>query len=96
MNDGHIIAMAVRDHANGQVISDLQAKVIANAWHGGQSSRFYSFASTGTIDNSDGQLGLEFDRADTGRMNPELNALRAFIQDRGTRGRQDGWSEISW
>lgn len=116
MSDQDIIVGAVRTHANGEIISDLEARVIANAWHGGQSSRFYMLTSTGTIDNSDGQLGVELERARKTAVQsgtpcdwaglPELggrsldalaiDALREYIQDRGTRGPQPNWGDLSW
>lgn len=35
--------------ASGEPISDLTARVVASAWHGGQGSALYAFASTGAI-----------------------------------------------
>lgn len=43
--------MAVQQAANAGVeVDDDTARAIASAWHGGQGSAFYSFASTGHYD----------------------------------------------
>lgn len=36
----------------GEEVADDVARAIANAWHGGQGSPFYSFASSGNYDRA--------------------------------------------
>lgn len=100
MSDQTIIDEAVSCHRFGVTINDLQAKVIANAYHSGMFSRFYMLASTGTINNEDGQLGRELEGAERiARIDnnvDEINALKSYIIAKGTRGPQDNWSNLNW
>jgi hypothetical protein len=73
-------------------VTDLQAKVIANAWHGGQSSALYSFTSTGAIrDDAEGEI-LSLQRT----LDDELCALLWYVRHYGPRGPVDGWDDLNW
>lgn len=97
--DARIIDEAIARHNAGQVITDLQAKVIANAWHGGQASALYSLTSTGNLNGGD--LFGEIGGSATVRINhpdfpADLNALYAYVQAYSPRGPVDGWSDLNW
>lgn len=99
MSDQRIIDEAVALHEMGKPVDDLQAKVIASAWHSGQSSALYSFSSTGAISED---LEWEITRQlDSGAPfeqgeRPELDALRAYVVAQGWREPQPNWSDLSW
>lgn len=95
--DEQIIGDAAITHYRGFYLTDLQAKVTANAWHGGQSSPLYAFTSTGAIvegclDEVDKCLQYEMSAADRNA----LAGLRAYVQAFGTRDRVPGWAQINW
>lgn len=101
--DAAIISQAVSTHRHGDTISDLQARVIANAWHGGQSSALYSLTSTGAI--TDATLAELYEElrfidargpVDGGEADYELTALLDYAKTYGPRGPVDGWSELRW
>jgi hypothetical protein len=90
--DERIISEAVVAHVTGHEITDLQARVIASAWHDGQGSDLYRLTSTGAItgdliDELTNQPGMDAD---------ELLALRDYVQTYGPRGPQPAWSKLSW
>jgi len=91
MSDENIIAEAVHSYQMGNTITDLQAKVIANAWHGGQSSDMYALTSTGTI-RTDFDPGFGDNRLDE----PEIMALMHYVHTLGPRGPVNNWSNLSW
>lgn len=101
---------AARAHIEGEEISDLQARVIANAWHGGMWSAFYSFTSTGAILEGDtDHHGRDFrtelsDAIVTAALSTDTNesdmaalhGLRAYAEKHGPRGPQHGWANLKW
>jgi hypothetical protein len=98
-----IINGAMRKYDEVNIISDLEAKVIASSYHDGQNSAFYKLASTGTIDNTDGQLGGELERAENIAHQLPITderkaiwSLKAYIAFHGTRGPQEHWKDITW
>jgi hypothetical protein len=107
--DETIIAEAVAQWRQGHPITDLQARVIASSWHGGQTSALYSFASCGNTRNdpySDECTELVWEITTAARnvgattqedQRPaELHALDAYVSRVGPRGPVDGWSRLSW
>jgi hypothetical protein len=98
MSDQAIIDEAVTQFQMGEPIDSLQARVIANAWHGGQWTALYSFASTGHIAAAETpELEWEIERLMEGRSRfPELNALLAYVRANGPRKPQAGWSNLHW
>ena len=106
MSDQSIIDHAVERHQAGEIISDLEARVIANAWHGGQFTALYSFASTGTISPvSDDYLGSEVEDeierelevcAPLDLSHHELEALLAYVRSKGPRSAPEGWTNLHW
>jgi hypothetical protein len=99
--DERIIREAADRYRHGPSITDLQARVVASAWHGGQSSALYSLASTGAIRTDLGdeiracighvpmQDGMSTDEA-------ALHALRLYVENIGERGYVAGWSDLRW
>jgi hypothetical protein len=103
LTEQEIINGAMRKYDEVKIISDLEAKVIAGSYHGGQNSAFYKLLSTGAIDNTDGQLGRELEYAERVASNLPLTderkaiwSLKAYIKHHGTRGPQDHWKDIRW
>ena len=66
-------AMTGRKIADEPIISDRQARDIANSWHGGGGSALYAFASTGAIDTA---------RADH-NLKAEIGGCIAWVQKYG-------------
>lgn len=102
--DDEIIAAAVTEHNAGRPVTDLQARVIASAWHGGQTSALYSFASCGnTTQRNDlhpaeellGELHHEV-RICVDENRAELRALISYVERVGARGPVDTWDRLSW
>jgi acyl-coenzyme A synthetase/AMP-(fatty) acid ligase len=110
VSEEQIVSDAVHAWQQGYPISDLQARVIASQWHGGQSSALYSLASCGaTVSRADdwedesptdrllseiAQEGLS-----TLGMLPEqeeLQALASYVECVGPRGPVEGWSDLHW
>jgi len=89
--DEKIIAEAIHHYQIGNTITDLQARVIANAWHDGQPGDMYALVSTGTI-REDFYPGFGDNRLET----PEIAALMNYVHTHGPRGPVDGWSDLSW
>jgi len=89
--DEKIIAEAIHHYQIGNTITDLQARVIASAWHNGHYSDLYALTSTGTI-RKDFDPGLGDNRLE----NPEILALMNYVHTHGPRGPVDGWSDLSW
>lgn len=108
--DETYIRTAATLYDRGEPITDLHAKIIANAWHGGMKSALYSFTSTGAIwlgvapDGWNRNLHPEIASAiascelQDGQSSDEsaLYALRRYVIYHGERGVQDGWSELVW
>lgn len=95
VTDDEIMADAVRQSQAGAAISDLQARVIASQWHGGQISALYSLASCGAIrdDLADEiQHELAYNRGEA----PELYVLLKYVRFNGVRGPVDAWSSLRW
>ena len=95
MSDTTIISEAVTDWQQGHPITDLQARVIASAWHGGQASALYSLASCGAI-RGDLESEIVSVIVETGDETEELAALGAYVGRAGERGPVDGWSDLHW
>lgn len=98
-NEERIIIGAVNDFVDGKGISELQAKVIASQWHGGQASALYSFASTGAINDEAirGELYQTLkDQKPFSQDDLALQALTNFIISRGSRGPQSEWPLLRW
>lgn len=102
--DAAILAAAVKRREEGARITHLQARVIANAWHGGQGTALYAFASSGAIISDANypeytplldEISAE-QAVQDGTHWRELDALRAYVAHHGPRGAQPGWSELSW
>jgi len=90
-SDEKIIRDGIWRYQEGDTLSDLQARVIANTWHKGQSSDMYALASTGTI-REDFHPGL----SPASLEQVEIMALMEYIHTKGPRGPVDGWSDLSW
>lgn len=77
------------------MITDLQARIIASEWHGGQRSPLYALTSTGAIVEGVEREIMEdiaypsTDSTETAR----LNSLLDYVEAKGERGPQSGWSE---
>lgn len=84
----------------GYHLSDLQARVIASRWHGGQASPLYSLASTGSTGDMDSLLSeIERDVEEAGDDVTEADALRGlagYVVAAGRRGPVLGWSDLRW
>lgn len=99
--DEQIMAAATERWQGTQnhVITNLEARVIASQWHGGQMSALYSFASCGAIrDDLSDECRYTFhtsysDASDSPR---ELLALRDYVNFYGLRGPVEGWSQLHW
>jgi len=97
MSDDRIIRRALK---RGGPLTDREARVIANGWHGGQDSALYEFVSTGKIS---GRIHRELDaltahyhgNGDDALSRAEFDALRAYVTEHGQRGRVDGWVEFT-
>jgi hypothetical protein len=90
--DAHLSALA-----DGDVISDACARMIASQWHGGQFSALYALASSGAIEAVDVSRELQGVQAVTQRPashTAELNALAAYVRHHGARGPVPGWSSL--
>lgn len=67
----------------GNIISTQSAKMIASWWHGGQSSRAYSIASTGIVPKDADRLDFISDEDYTGLYGLDrtcIDALMAWIE----------------
>ncbi|WP_052428601.1 hypothetical protein [Actinopolyspora erythraea] len=97
MSDQDRIDEAIDEaQATGQPISHAAARMIAAAYHGGQATAGYSFASTGVIHDSDELLRDLFTGIDHDASR-EKDALRHYLTDREQRGETDpveGWSRL--
>jgi hypothetical protein len=95
--DQAIIEAGLADHRAGAGLSALQAKVIANAWHGGQSSALYAFTSTGAIlPTADDEIAAQLHHTTNAQNRAELEALAFYVRDHGERGKVHGWSDLTW
>lgn len=112
-SDERILREAAEAHARGDMISDLQARVISSQWHGGQRSALCALSTSGATvaDLRDLEPDPEDPDADPLEFGivaeierdirehpaaPELPALLAYVRAKGPRGRQPGWSSLSW
>ena len=98
MSDQEVIDQGVAAaKAEGRVIDDLTARVIAAGWHSGQASDLYSFQSSGAIsDTVHHKVRNEHRFAEDYKQVEELNALETYLLHHGERGPQAGWDELSW
>jgi len=91
------------------MITDTEARRIADQWHGGGGTALYAFASTGAIDTAraDHSIWLEItntlndienagEYADADRHVNELFELRNYIMHHETRGPVPGWADLTW
>lgn len=88
-----------RARAQGTVINDLTARIIASQCYDGQGTLLYQLTSTGAISHV-GFMLAAIDVVRKGHCTPEesrmLDALSAYVVHRGKRGPQDGWSNLRW
>lgn len=86
MSDHDQLMAAIDDHrASGDPISDAAARMIAAAYHGGQASVGYSFASTGAI-NGEQLLHTLFTGTDPAESDGARAALQHYLDYRLRRG----------
>lgn len=93
-----------------KLLSDLDARRLASAWHGGQGTALYAFASTGAIDTARPDHDLDAElciclapaSADLVRTIPgqsertSVQLLRLYSRHHGPRGPQAHWHELVW
>jgi hypothetical protein len=88
--------------AAGRVVDDLTARVLAAAWHSGQTSALYALASCGTITAAAEaelreQLGPPGQQPAATAAGRQLEALLAYITHHGHRDSQPGWAQrLTW
>jgi hypothetical protein len=93
--DEAIASQAVATHSAGEFISDLQARVLAHAWHGGQGTALYSLTSTGAIrPDVFSELRDELTEPRRPGEEAELVALLAYCEHHDERGPVDGWAAL--
>ena len=87
-----------RYHEDGSTISDLSARRIAADWHDGTIPGLISLSSTGAIvpgvveEIKDDQAYHGIDPSERER----LAALLDYVEAKGERGPQAGWSDLNW
>lgn len=82
-------------------MNDLQARKVACAWHGGQSSPLYAFCSSGAIEDQDAlqdELAqcIAGDKAHGSENSDDLLNLFFYVFESGERGPVEGWSDLLW
>lgn len=85
-------------------LTDLEARKIAAAWHGGGGTALYALCSSGAIDTAreDHDVARELTecaRSCRGKGGPDftnLIDLRTYTRRHGPRGPVDGWSDLTW
>lgn len=85
--------------SEGREIDDRTARIIASAWHSGQSSPLYSLASTGAINaDTSAEIADNMSNVDETKEDDlsELGMLSSYVEHHGIRGRQNGWSDLHW
>ena len=80
-------------------LTDGQARRIASDWHGGQWSKLYSLASTGSTEDDNGstdallgEIDRELGNATEGQA--ELAQLGDYVRQAGARGPVPGWANL--
>lgn len=94
MSDQDVINAGLAEEG---VITDLTARIIASAWHGGQSSPLYSLASCGAIvEGVSGEIASCRSAAESEHW-AELDALAEYVESHED-GRRPvrGWSDLHW
>lgn len=78
-------------------MTDAEARQVAAEWHGGIGSALYSFASTGAIhvQTMDAELDDVASYADVEEMEKLIQLLR-YVYEKGERGPQPGWADVSF
>jgi hypothetical protein len=79
------------------MLTDLEARKIADAWHGGQASPLYALTSTGAL-----VKGVHAEISDCALLTDdpdgwdELGMLLTYVKAHYPRGPVDGWSDLRW
>lgn len=96
MSDEDIVQAAVHEWQQGHPISDGQARVIANQWHGGQVTALCTLSTTGAIrlDDVRGEIEAEMARLTDLPEREEIEALLGYVERHGERGPVEGWSRL--
>lgn len=79
------------------MITDAQARSIAAAWHGGQTSPLCALATSGAIvdvDDVQREISRDLETLDIGRVRRPLLALDIYVREHGQRGPVSGWSDL--
>jgi hypothetical protein len=93
----HINIGLARWRGQGLLDSHLHARIIANAWHGGQSSDLYALTSSGAIrDTCAEEIKRALDVDQNHEDADELRALLSYVEHCGPRPPQAGWSGLVW
>lgn len=94
--DERVISEAVERALGGNLITPLQARVIASQWHSGQVSALYSLASCGAIREDCAEEVSRELRVAGHDDAAVLAALLLYVVSRGVRGPVTGWANLSW
>jgi len=87
------------------MITDTEARRIADQWHGGGGTALYAFASTGAIDTARSghfiyrEITETIDterRSQQGIATDDLRSLIEYIDYHGPRGPVPGWNNLTW
>lgn len=88
---------AARERGMDGIVTDQIARVIASAYHSGQASEFYSFASTGRINKEalapELLANLLEAHPDDHETNAAIEALGLYFLATPDRDSVDGWHE---
>lgn len=87
-------------HERGEIISHMQARVIASEWHGGCDIGIIALSHSGMIIcEVVGELQsipVRYPATDDPHALKAVEALLAYVEHYGPRPRVPGWSQLSW